>query len=76
MIHFETAQVMEPSGQVSADHVAVIPAGDTMVLVVADGACSSRRGAEAAAAVVRAVLDASAQRTGCTAPACLGRAAG
>ncbi len=60
---FETAWVVEPSAQASADHVAVLPLVDAVVLVVADGAGNSRRGAEAAAALVRAVQEATAQRT-------------
>jgi hypothetical protein len=64
----ETAWVVEPSGRTGADHVAVLPLGDGVVLVVADGAGNSRRGAEAAAAVVRAVQDATARRTDLSRP--------
>jgi hypothetical protein len=66
---FETAWVVEPSAQASADHVAVLPLVDAVVLVVADGAGNSRRGAEAAAALVRAVQEATAQRTDLHEPA-------
>lgn len=60
---FDTAQVVEPSAQVSADCVGTFALGSAVVLVVADGAGNSRRGAEAAAAVVRAVQDATVQRS-------------
>ena len=54
MNRFDTAQVVVSHAQTSADHVAVLPLGEAVVLVVADGAGNSRRGVEAAAAVVRA----------------------
>ncbi|MFP2932767.1 SpoIIE family protein phosphatase [Pyxidicoccus sp. 3LG] len=63
MSRFETAQVVAPHAQTSADHVAVIPLGDAVVLAVADGAGNSRRGVEAAAAVVRATQSATVERT-------------
>jgi hypothetical protein len=61
MQRFETAQRVEPHAQTSADHVAILSWGEAAVLVVADGAGNSRRGAEAAAAVVRAVQAAVAE---------------
>jgi len=63
MNRFETAQVVEPRVQPGADHVDILSLGEAVVLVVADGAGNSRRGAEAALAVVRAVQAATAERT-------------
>ncbi len=42
---FDTVQVVEPSAQVSADCVGTFAMGSAVVLVVADGAGNSRRGA-------------------------------
>jgi serine/threonine protein phosphatase PrpC len=68
MTPFETAWVVEPSARASADQVAVLPLGDAVVLVVADGAGNSRRGAEAAASLVRAVQEATSQRADLSQP--------
>ncbi|NTX03502.1 PP2C family serine/threonine-protein phosphatase [Myxococcus sp. CA040A] len=58
MSDFETAWHVEPAGKTGADRVSVLTQGDATVLVVADGAGISRRGAEAAEAVLRGVQDA------------------
>jgi hypothetical protein len=58
MSRFEAAQVVEPHARTGADHVAVLPWGEAVVLVIADGAGNSRRGVEAAQAVIRAVQSA------------------
>ncbi|MCP3136521.1 SpoIIE family protein phosphatase [Pyxidicoccus xibeiensis] len=63
MSRFETAQLVEAQAGTSADHVAVLPVGDAVVLVVADGAGNSRRGVETAATVVREVQAATAERS-------------
>ncbi|QSQ20979.1 protein phosphatase 2C domain-containing protein [Pyxidicoccus parkwayensis] len=63
MKRFETAQVVEPQERTSADHVATLSWGEATVLVVADGAGNSRRGTEAAAAVVQAVRAAVNERS-------------
>ncbi|NMO17637.1 SpoIIE family protein phosphatase [Pyxidicoccus fallax] len=63
MSRFETAHMVEPQARVSADQVVVLPWGEALVLVVADGAGNSRRGVEAAEAVVRAVRAAVAERS-------------
>jgi serine/threonine protein phosphatase PrpC len=63
MSPFDTAQLVEPHAETSADQVAVLPLGEAVVLVVADGAGNSRRGVEAAAAVVRAVHAATVERS-------------
>lgn len=63
MSGFQTAQVVEPHVQAGADQVAVLPWGEAVVLVVADGAGNSQRGAEAAQAVVHAVRTAVVGRT-------------
>lgn len=48
---FETAQCVRAARRTAADHVARIPVGTGMVLVVADGAGNSSAGTAAAAAV-------------------------
>ncbi|MFP2908895.1 protein phosphatase 2C domain-containing protein [Pyxidicoccus sp. 3LFB2] len=68
MERFETAQAVEPHAETSADHVAILLLGEAVVLVVADGAGNSRRGVDAAAAVVRAVQAAMVERTDLTRP--------
>jgi hypothetical protein len=63
---FETALHVEPAskGKPGADRVLALTHGDATVLVVADGAGNSRRGAEAAEAVLRGVQDAVASGAG------------
>ncbi|NPD25025.1 protein phosphatase 2C domain-containing protein [Corallococcus exiguus] len=58
MSDFETVWHVEPAGRTGADRVLVLTPGDVTVLVVADGAGNSRRGAEAAEAVLHGVQDA------------------
>jgi serine/threonine protein phosphatase PrpC len=63
MPRFETAQELEPYARTCADQVAVLQWGKAVVLVVADGAGNSRRGAEAAAAAVHTVRAALGERS-------------
>jgi hypothetical protein len=63
MQRFETAQAVVPHAETSADHVAILPLGEAVVLVVADGAGNSLRGVDAAAGVVRAVRAATVDRS-------------
>ncbi|QDE71153.1 hypothetical protein BHS09_31595 [Myxococcus xanthus] len=58
MSDLETAWHVEQAGKTGADRVLALTRGDATVLVVADGAGNSRRGAEAAEAVLRGVQDA------------------
>ncbi|WP_426754728.1 protein phosphatase 2C domain-containing protein [Myxococcus sp. Y35] len=58
MSDFDTAWHVEHAGTTGADRVLALTRGDATVLVVADGAGNSRRGAEAAEAVLRGVQDA------------------
>ncbi|MBN8469533.1 protein phosphatase 2C domain-containing protein [Corallococcus exiguus] len=58
MSDFETVWHVEPAGRTGADRVLVLTPGDVTVLVVADGAGNSRRGAEAAESVLHGVQDA------------------